>query len=87
VFVDGDDSVALHLRLNLESLAMFESSVSWNPWEVPDFPLLVLSSMTSPVGSMLIIFVLSSPNVGTESHVSTVVESRGFCVVVDRLNS
>jgi hypothetical protein len=75
VFPDGDDPVAFHLGLNLESLTVFEASVLGNSWIVLDLPLLVGTSVTSPVCIMLVLFVLSSPNVNTESLVSTIVES------------
>jgi hypothetical protein len=75
VSVDGDDSVASHLGLDLESLAVFESSVLWNSWPVLDLPPLVGTSVTSPVSSMLVLSVGSSPNINTESLVSTVMES------------
>ncbi len=75
VFPDGDDSVSFHLGLNLESLTVFEASVLGNSWIVLDLPLLVGTSVTSPVCVLLILFVFSSPNVYTESLVSTIVES------------
>ena len=75
VFVDGDDSIAFHLGLDLESLAVFEASVLGNSWEVLDLPLLVGTVVTRPVGSRLVLFVFISPNINTYSLVSSVVES------------
>ena len=87
VFADGDDSVALNLGLNLELLSAFESSVLWSIWDIADLPLLVFAAVTTPVGIDVVLLVLSSPNLSTHSSISSVVESLGSCVVVDRLLS
>jgi len=85
VVVDGDDSVATHSRLNLESLAVLESNVPWNSWEVLDLPLLVCTVVAFPVSGLLVLSVLRK--IDSESHVSSVVESGSSSVVVDRLLS